>query len=121
MTMWLIWSLFYGLGSWQAHVTAEFHRPKPTNRHTTAATGPDEVKVVASGTLNISGIRDVFLLYQAHAEGRREKSNDVTFLAQKFNVDRELLERVLRFNSLPDTPRPDLSPQIPHKKAKVLT
>ena len=117
--MWLIWNLFYGLGSWQAHVTAEFHRPKPTNRHTTAATGPDEVKVVTSGTLNISGIRDVFLLYQA--EGRREEPKDVTFLAQKFNVDRELLERVLQFNHLPDTPRPDLSPQTQHGKAKVLT
>ncbi|KAG0612315.1 hypothetical protein M758_6G018100 [Ceratodon purpureus] len=83
-----------------AHVTAEFRRPKPANRHTSAATGPDEEHVVATGTLNLAGIQEALRLYQGLGEGQ-EKPLDVKTLAAKFNVDAVLLEKVLLYTSLP--------------------
>lgn len=91
-----------------AQVTAEFRRPRPSNRRTSAATGPDEEKVVAAGTLNIAGIQEALRLFQGiRAEGEKvqEKPMDVKSLAEKFNVNVVLLERVLKYTSLPEPSR----------------
>ena len=79
-------------------MTAEYRRPKPANRQTSAATGPDEEKVVAAGTLNIAGIREALQMHQ-------EEPMDVKILAAKFNVDAVLLDKVLRYTSLPLPPQ----------------
>lgn len=92
----------------QAQVTAEFRRPRPSNRRTSAATGPDEEKVVAAGTLNIAGIQEALRLFQgirAKGEKVQEKPMDVKSLAEKFNVNVVLLERVLKYTSLPEPSR----------------
>ncbi|CAK9237647.1 unnamed protein product [Sphagnum jensenii] len=95
-----------------AHEAAEYRRPKPTNRHTSALTGPDEERVVAPGTLNLAQIHELFHLYQqAQVEGQQEKPVDTQFLAKKFNVDVVLLEKVLQFSSLPDKPKQDAGNQ----------
>jgi len=95
-----------------AHVTAEFRRLKPANRHTSAATGPDEEKVVAAGTLNIAGIHEALRLYQGLGEGQEQKSVDVKALAERFNVDVVLLERVFKYTSLPVPQQPDSSKKL---------
>lgn len=92
-----------------AHVTAEFRRLKPANRHTSAATGPDEENVVGAGTLNIAGIQEALRLYQGLGEGQ-EKPLDVKTLAAKFNVDVVLLEKVLHYTSLPVPSQKSQSP-----------
>jgi hypothetical protein len=96
----------------QAHEAAEYRRPKPTNRHTSALTGPDEERIVAPGTLNLAQIHELFHLYQqAQVEGQQEKPVDTQLLAQKFNVDLVLLEKVLHFSSLPEKPKQDAGNQ----------
>lgn len=77
-----------------AHVIGEYRRPRPLNRHTSAATGPDEEKVVSAGTLNIVGIQEALRLKQ-------DNKVDVKALAERFNVDAVLLERVFKYTSLP--------------------
>jgi hypothetical protein len=95
-----------------AHEAAEYRRLKPTNRHTSALTGPDEERIVAPGTLNLAQIHELFHLYQqAQVEGQQEKPVDTQFLAQKFNVDVVLLEKVLHFSSLPEKPKQDAGNQ----------
>ncbi|KAL3690135.1 hypothetical protein R1sor_016444 [Riccia sorocarpa] len=76
-----------------AVVTEESTRPKPTDRHTTLQSGPDEETVMAAGTLNVKQIREVFLLYQ-------EDGKDVQSIAEQYKVDPELLKRVFKHTSL---------------------
>ncbi|CAM6097467.1 unnamed protein product [Calypogeia fissa] len=87
----------------QEHPTAiikeEYSRPMPADRHTTLLTGPDEDRIHSPGTLNHAHIRELFLLYQGKADDQ-DKPMDVGSLAAKFNVDVDLLKRVLRYNSL---------------------
>jgi len=100
-----------------AHVSSEFRRPKPMNRHTTAATGPDEEKVVTSGSLNIAGIREVLLLHQGLSEGQ-EKPLDAEALSKKYNVDVELLEGLFQYTTLPAPQTPEDSSQTPQRKLR---
>lgn len=79
---------------------AYLRRPLPKIRHS-ANTGFDEDRAVSSGTLNVGRIRQVFLLYQGLVEG--EKSMNAVDLAKKYDVDAVLLEKVLRFHTLPDS------------------
>lgn len=111
-TNWNIWMTWL-----QAHVSAEFRRPKPMNRHTSAATGPDEEKVVTSGSLNIAGIREVLLLHQGLSEGQ-EKPLDAEALSKKYNVDVELLEGLFRYTTLPAPQTPEDSSQTPQRKLR---
>lgn len=90
-------------------MNAEFRRPKPANRHTSAATGPDEQKVVIPGTLNIEGLREALRLYR---EQQEKKNIDVEALAKKVNVDWLLLQRLVKYTSLPDPPVSDTSKKV---------
>ncbi|CAM6128195.1 unnamed protein product [Calypogeia fissa] len=83
----------------QLTTTREYSRPMPADRHTTLLTGPDEDRIHSPGTLNHAHIRELFLLYQGKADDQ-EKPMDVESLAAKFNVDVDLLKRVLCYNSL---------------------
>ncbi|KAL2632198.1 hypothetical protein R1flu_016884 [Riccia fluitans] len=76
-----------------AVVTEESTRPKPTDRHTTLQSGPDEESVIAAGTLNMKQIREVFLLYQ-------EQGKNIQSIAEEYNLDHELLKRVFKHTSL---------------------
>lgn len=74
-------------------------RPLPTNRHSTF--GAKEDSIVAPGTLNVAHIRQMFLLYQGLAEGEK-KTMDARALAEKYNVDFALLQKVLQFYAIPE-------------------
>ncbi|KAG6557999.1 hypothetical protein Mapa_000178 [Marchantia paleacea] len=76
-----------------AVVTEESTRPMPMDRHTTLLSGPDEDTVTAAGSLNLKQIREIFILYQE--QGMNEES-----IAEKFNVDAELLKQIFRHTSL---------------------
>lgn len=78
---------------------AFMRRPLPKIRHS-VNTGFDEDRSVPPGTLNLGHIRQVFLSYQGLIEG--EKPMNVEALAKKYNVDAVLLEKVVRFHTLPD-------------------
>ena len=75
----------------------QFKRPLPKNRQNT---GSSESNHVPPGKLNASHIKQVFLSYQGLLEG--EKAMDVKALARKYNVDATLLEKVLKFSSIPN-------------------
>ncbi|KAJ7554570.1 hypothetical protein O6H91_06G145900 [Diphasiastrum complanatum] len=84
----------------EAEITAEYRRPKPVNRHTSAATGPDDDIPVNPGTLNLRQLRELFLLYQGQADGQ-EKPLDFETLAKKYKLDVVLVEKMLRHTALP--------------------
>lgn len=77
---------------------AFFRRPLPKNRHNMGV-GPDENTIVAPGTLNVGHIRQIFLSYQGLAG---EKPMDAKALAEKYNVDVVLLEKVLQYYAIPE-------------------
>ncbi|KAK9161521.1 hypothetical protein Syun_007862 [Stephania yunnanensis] len=83
----------------EAFIVEKYKRPMPKLRSTKSETSRDDEPVPA-GTLNVSQLKQIFLLQQGKAEDH-DGSMDVQQIADKFRIDVLQVKRILQFLSLP--------------------
>ncbi|KAK9136937.1 hypothetical protein Sjap_007531 [Stephania japonica] len=83
----------------EAFIVEKYKRPMPKLRSTKSETSRDE-EAVPAGTLNVSQLKQIFLLQQGKAENH-DGPMDVQQIADKFRIDVLLVKRILQFLSLP--------------------
>ncbi|CAK7333151.1 unnamed protein product [Dovyalis caffra] len=83
-----------------APVVERYNRPMPKLRSTKPDSGSNEERAVAPGTLNVSQLRHIMLMYQGKADDHEGPMN-AQQIADKFQLEVAQVQRVLQFLSLP--------------------
>lgn len=87
-------------GRVKAAVVPKYNRPLPKLRNTSVNTGPNGEKILAPGTLTVAQLHQMLLLHEGKAENQ-EKSMDAKGIAERFQLDVLVVQRILHYVSLP--------------------
>lgn len=77
-----------------------YNRPMPKLRNTKPDSGRYEERPVAPGTVNVSQLRHIMLLYEGKADDH-DGPMDIQQIARKFQLEIAQVQRLLQFISLP--------------------
>lgn len=83
-----------------AAVVPKYNRPLPKLRNTSVNTGPNGERILAPGTLTVAQLHQMLLLHEGKAENQ-EKSMDAKGIAERFQLDVLVVQKILHYVSLP--------------------